>query len=99
MELSELQQGLQSRLTSASGLQKARILFDIEGLGALLLEDNIVGQADASQDADTRISIARDDLEALLAGRLNPALAFMTGKLRVSGNMSFAMQLQSLLED
>ncbi len=99
MELSELQQGLQSRLTSASGLEKARILFDIEGLGALLLEDNIVGQADASQDADTRISIARDDLEALLAGRLNPALAFMTGKLRVSGSMSFAMQLQSLLED
>ena len=99
MELSELQQGLQSRLTSASGLEKARILFDIEGLGTLLLEDNIVGQADASQDADTRISIARDDLEALLAGRLNPALAFMTGKLRVSGSMSFAMQLQSLLED
>ena len=47
-------------------------------------------------DADTTITISEDDFEQLVAGELNPMTAFMTGKLKVKGDMGAAMKLQKL---
>ena len=44
--------------------------------------------------ADTTIKIAWDDWQAMAAGQLDGMTAFMTGKLKVEGDMSNAMQLQ-----
>ena len=37
------------------------------------------------------------DFNQLLDGSLNPTTAFMTGKIKVKGDMSLAMKLQALL--
>ena len=47
--------------------------------------------------ADTVIKIAWADWEAMTAGQLDGMTAFMTGKLKVEGDMSNAMQLQGVL--
>ena len=43
-----------------------------------------------------RISISDEDWLAIHNGTLNSQMAFMMGKLRVSGDMSLAMKLQSM---
>jgi putative sterol carrier protein len=56
---------------------------------------NKVSNDDA--DADCTIIISITDFLDLVKGNLNPMAAFMGGKLRVEGDISAAMQLQSLL--
>ena len=48
--------------------------------------------------ADTTIKISWDDWQAMAAGQLDGMTAFMTGKLKVEGDMSNAMQLQGVLQ-
>ena len=49
------------------------------------------------KDADCTIRVDKDDFIALTTGDLNPMMAFMSGKIKVDGDMSVAMKLQSLL--
>jgi putative sterol carrier protein len=66
--------------------------------GAVLLDGkaNTVTE-DAGAAADTTIKVSWADWEALSAGQLDGMTAFMTGKLKVEGDMSNAMQLQGVL--
>jgi putative sterol carrier protein len=41
--------------------------------------------------------IASEDMEAIIAGQLNPMLALMRGKLKMQGDLRAAMKLQELL--
>jgi putative sterol carrier protein len=54
--------------------------------------------APEAHDLEPRIAIATSsaDFLKLVNGELNPMMAAMTGKLKVSGDMSFAMKLTSL---
>ena len=74
--------------------------LDIEGAGTLFIDgtDTPVQVHPADDpDADTQIHLDFATLKGLVSGDLNPALAFMTGKLKVSGNMGLAMKLQGLM--
>ena len=73
-------------------------LFDIEGAGQWLVavNDGAVSVTEGGGEADTTITIAEDDFDRLVAGELNPMTAFMTGKLKVKGDMGAAMKLQKL---
>jgi putative sterol carrier protein len=51
----------------------------------------------ASDSANITITMSADDFDSLLDGKLNATSAFMAGKLKVKGDMSLAMKLQSLL--
>jgi putative sterol carrier protein len=42
------------------------------------------------------LTMSDEDLLAILEGKLNSQMAFMMGKLKVSGDMSLALQLQKL---
>lgn len=48
-------------------------------------------------DADCTIASTEENFTALLKGELNPMMAVMTGKVKISGDMSVAMKLQNLL--
>ena len=53
--------------------------------------------SDSNDAADTTIKVSWDDFQSLANGSLDGMTAFMTGKLKVEGDMSNAMQLQSVL--
>lgn len=71
------------------------VKFDMGGDGVIVIDGSSVSTADAP--ADCTISLSRDDLESLIAGDLNPTMAFMQGKLKIDGDMSVAMQLSQVL--
>ena len=73
------------------------VKLDFGGDGTIMLDGvgNTVTEDDGA--ADTTIKIAWDDWQAMAAGQLDGMTAFMTGKLKVEGDMSNAMQLQGVL--
>ncbi|XP_029473651.1 non-specific lipid-transfer protein [Rhinatrema bivittatum] len=50
----------------------------------------------SDKKADCTITMADDDLLALMTGKINPQTAFFQGKLKINGNMGLAMKLQNL---
>lgn len=79
----------------------ARIKFDLGDDGILLL-NGLEAPAKVTQEdgeAETVITMTKENLLALANGALNPTMAFMTGKLKVTGKMGYALKLSSLLED
>ena len=52
--------------------------------------------SDADNAADTTIKVSWDDFQSLASGALDGMTAFMTGKLKVEGDMGNAMQLQGI---
>jgi putative sterol carrier protein len=74
-----------------------RVKLDFGSAGVVLLDG--AGEQVTEEDgaADTTIKIAWDDWQAMAAGQLDGMTAFMTGKLKVEGDMSNAMQLQGVL--
>lgn len=57
-------------------------------------EKNVVSNEDLP--ADCTVTISPKNFQKLIAGDLNPMMAVMTGKLKIDGDMSVAMKLQSL---
>jgi putative sterol carrier protein len=54
---------------------------------------------DDGGDATTTIKISGANLGKLMAGGLDPTLAYMTGKLKVEGSMGVALKLTSMFAD
>ncbi|GAA6176841.1 SCP2 sterol-binding domain-containing protein [Sulfitobacter pacificus] len=69
--------------------------FDIEGEGAVMIDGS--GARAADEDADVTLSADADTFKEILDGETNPTSAFMTGKLKVDGDMGMAMKLASVL--
>ena len=73
------------------------VKLDFGGDGTVMLDGKTESVSEADGDADTVIKVAWDDWQAMTDGTLDGMTAFMTGKLKVEGDMSNAMQLQGLL--
>lgn len=43
------------------------------------------------------VTMAAPDFMAMVSGKLNPTAAFMSGKLKITGDMGLAMKLQQLI--
>jgi putative sterol carrier protein len=74
-------------------------VFDIDGAGqwTVAVDDGRVSVTDgASAGADATITSSEENFERIVAGELNPTSAYMTGKLKVKGDMGAAMKLQKL---
>lgn len=77
----------------------AIIKFDFGDDGIVRIDGKstpaVVDNADS--DADCTIKVTMSDFQSIADGSLNPQMAFMTGKLKVEGDMSLAMQLGTIL--
>ena len=69
--------------------------FDCGADGVIVIDHQSVTTVD--QDADCTLRLSRKNLEKLLRGNLNPAMAVMSGKVKIDGDMSLALQLAKLL--
>ena len=69
--------------------------FEIEDEGAIVIDE---GGARASDDAtDVTLSASANTFQDILAGNLDATSAFMTGRLKLDGDMGLAMRLGSVL--
>ncbi len=83
--------------SKAAGLN-ASYLFDISGAGkwTVRVENGKVSVQEGEGEADTTISASDETFVKIVNGEQNPTSAFMTGKLKVSGDLGNAMKLQQL---
>jgi putative sterol carrier protein len=75
--------------------KRVKLDFGSEGVVMLDGQANQVSEEDGA--ADTTIKVSWDDWQQMASGQLDGMTAFMTGKLKVEGDMSNAMQLQGVL--
>jgi putative sterol carrier protein len=94
MTKQELVQNMQDHQAWIPG---KRVKLDFGSEGVILLDG--AGQQVSEEDgaADTTIKVSWEDWQAMAAGQLDGMTAFMTGKLKIEGDMSNAMQLQGVL--
>ena len=73
-------------------------VFDIEGAGTwkVDVDDGAVSVSEGGGDADVTITTSEETFEKIVAGEQNPTSAYMTGKLKIKGDMGAAMKLQKI---
>ncbi|HZP44326.1 MAG TPA: SCP2 sterol-binding domain-containing protein [Candidatus Binataceae bacterium] len=98
----EVFEQMPSRLNkdAAKGLN-AVYQFDLSGDGGgkwavLINNEQCQVQEGAHPSPNITISMAAKDYLDMIAGKLNGQMAFMTGKLRIAGDMGLALRLQNL---
>ena len=96
MENADIVAKMTEALGKAGGLDKS-VKFDFGADGQIFATGTEAEEAD--KDADCTISVDKADFVALASGSLDPMMAFMSGKLKVAGDMSVAMGLQSLFSN
>jgi putative sterol carrier protein len=69
--------------------------FEIKGEGTIMVDENGVREGD--EDADVTMIASAETFQGIIEGDVNPTAAFMTGKLKIEGNMGMAMKLGSAL--
>lgn len=60
--------------------------------------DGALYKGDAKEKAGCTLTLSDDTLEALVSGKLDSMKAFMSGKLKIKGNMMLAQKLQVLMK-
>ncbi|MEQ9345290.1 MAG: SCP2 sterol-binding domain-containing protein [Thalassospira sp.] len=91
---------VKEKLPKLRGLN-AVIAFDCGDDGHIVIDatgdEPEIGDDDIS-DADCILKIKKANLEKLIAGKLDPMLAFTLGKLKIKGSMGVAAKLSSMLD-
>lgn len=98
MSLQACTDAIKAKMTADSGLA-ATLKFDCGGDGVIFLDGKSVPNnvSNDNRDADCTVAITVADLQDMLAGKLQPTTAFMTGKMKVSGDMGVALRLQRVV--
>lgn len=69
--------------------------FVITDEGSIMIDADGVRAGD--DEAEVTLTASRETFEGILDGSVNPATAFMMGKLKIDGSMGVAMQLGQAL--
>ena len=99
MTAREFFEGLESRVDASktAGMTNSYV-FEIDGAGTwkVDVQDGNVSVAEGGGDADATISASEETFDQIASGDLNATTAYMTGKLKIKGDMGAAMKLQKL---
>ena len=93
MGVADIAAKIKSKVES-SGFDRS-VKFDTGADGVIVIDGTNISTTDGPADCTIKLSL--DDLESLISGDLNPTMAFMTGKIKIEGDMTVAMALSSLL--
>jgi putative sterol carrier protein len=95
----EFFEGLPTRVSAdkIEGMNNTYV-FDIEGAGTwtVAIADGSIDVSDGASDADCTFASSEETFEKIVAGEQNATTAYMTGKLKIKGDMGAAMKLQKL---
>jgi putative sterol carrier protein len=78
---------------------RATYRFDVAGAGSwrVAVDDGAVSVSESDAAADCVVEASEETLLRIVRGELNPMGAFLTGKVRVQGDVGLAMRLRDLL--
>ena len=79
----------------ADGGLDQSVKFDLGGDGVIHVDGSAVTNDDAP--ADCTLTLSKADFEAMARKELDPTMAFMSGRLKIAGDMGVAMKLQPIL--
>jgi putative sterol carrier protein len=95
----EFFESLEARIdpSKTAGMTNSYV-FEIDGAGTwkVDVDDGTVSVSEGGGDADATIAAAEDTFQQIASGELNATTAYMTGKLKVRGDMGAAMKLSRL---
>ena len=100
MSLENITSGVQARLMDLTGLNYS-VKFDMGEEGIVFVDgrSNPPGLSNDDEEADCTIRLSPESMEKMIAGTLNPTLAYSMGKLKVDGSMGVALKVASMLEE
>ncbi len=78
-----------------------RVTIDLGTDGIIYWDGTVVPAVinNETGESDTSLTLSLDDLGKLIDGSLNPTVAYMTGKLKVSGSLGVALKIAQLFEE
>jgi putative sterol carrier protein len=73
-------------------------VFEVEDAGTWTVKvvDGAVQVTEGAEDADCTISASEETFAKIVAGESNATSAYMTGKLKIAGDIGAALKLQKL---
>lgn len=97
MTLAEATDKVKELAERKSGSLKSVVNFKFEE-GVIHLDDTqsptVVSNDEKGADCTIRMKLG--NFEKLMGGNLNPMMAYMSGKMKIDGDMSVAMKLSSM---
>ena len=99
MTLDEITAEMAVRVAKNGAIDGKTVKFNLGDDGNLMIDGTtdpaVVNNDDG--EADCTVVVDKEVFESIAAGEENAQMAFMSGKLKVEGDMGIAMQLGSLL--
>lgn len=98
MDLQACTEAIRAKVGDESRLN-ATLKFDCGNDGVVYVDALTVPNSVSNDNLDAvcTVAITLESLGAMLSGELSPVNGFMSGKLKVSGDMSVAMRLQNVV--
>lgn len=98
MSLENVTNTIRERVGEDCGLS-ATLKFDLGDVGQVFIDATVIPNTVSNEDIEAQctVGLTLEDFGAMLAGELAPTTAFMSGKLKVEGDMGVAMKLQNLM--
>jgi len=97
MNINDITKKIRTLSIENSGSIEAKIKFDF-GDGCVLIDDTISPPevSNDNKEADCTITVSNEDFEKILNKEMSSMNAFMSGKMKISGEMHLAMKLSSI---
>lgn len=102
--LKEVMEGLKEKVANPAGMQGVTAVFQFvlegEGGGNYVLrftEGAGLIEEGTAENPNVTVTMKVEDFVDLASGKLNAMMAFMSGNLKLQGDMGLAMKLQNIL--
>jgi len=92
--LEEITTKMREAVSSGGGLDQS-VKFDLGADGVIHMDGTEV--SNENKPADCTLTLSKADFEAMGRKELDPTMAFMSGRLKIAGDMGVAMKLQPIL--